>query len=367
MQTSRKAPKPTWDAGWSAAQAVEPTKKLYLDDLAVTYLDHVGILDALTRSLDDIFVHEGLDKRTRDALQHGKHTHELLNAFDRIRAALNKGLEAGKITVSSRRLFDDSEDEQEGKGTHIEPAPSLDLMSDLSKITAVVVDDRCLNKLPTWTDPSGRSVIAGSTLSILEALRSHGHIDNEAFWRARHKLRAAGYIAVPLEPDELKHYVVAAPIVDGATRETPELRAIRESLSIGRINDAFVEAEEPWLAGTRFSVYRALREIWAESTNLDHAEARGNWLLSILPDPLAWCLHPENEGVWAAVRQQLSIQTGLLMLFIGGTPEQRQRYASWLDDRLLKDMRQARPEIWDATLEFLKSYIARLMEVERGA
>jgi hypothetical protein len=101
-----------------------------------------------------------------------------------------------------------------------------------------------------------------------------------------------------------------------------------------------------------------------EATNYDHAEAQGDWLLSILPDPLAWCLHPENDLVWAAVRQQLAIQIGLLMVFLDG-PRQK-RYFAWLEDRLLASARKAHPEIWDASLEFLKSYIARLMETTRG-
>jgi hypothetical protein len=356
------------DQGWGTAPAVESSKKLYLDELAVSYLDHVGILETLTRSVDEVFVNEWLDKRTREALRHGKHVHELLGAIDRIRVVLNKGIESRHVRVSTRRLFDEDEDgEGDRKDKSFATATSLDLMYDLTQISAVVVDDRCLNKLPTWTDSSGRSVIAASTVSVLEALRTHEHIDEEAFWRARHKLRAAGYIAVPVEPNELKHYVLAAPIVDKKMRETPELKAIRESLSMGQINNAFVEAEEPWLGGIRFPVYTALREIWMESSNLDHAEARGDWLLSILPDPLAWCLHPENETVWAGVRQQLALQTGLLMVFIDSTQQRRQRYASWLDDRLLNPLRQAHPEIWDAALEFLKSYIARLLEVESEA
>ncbi len=354
------------DAGWSAAPVIDGTKRLYLDDLAVTYLDHVEVLDPLTRAVDGIFVHKELDSETREALRYGKHIHELLDAIDRIRAALNKGIESGKVQVSSRRIYDEDDESEDGsKGNNVEMLPALDLMCDLSQINAVVVDDRCLNKLPTWTDSSGRSAVAASTLSILEALRAHKHIDNEVFWRARHRLRAAGYMAMPLEPDELKHHVVAAPVVGQRIRETPELRAVRESLSIGRINDAFIAAEDPWLAGIRFCVYKALREIWAESTSLDEAEARGDWLLSIYPSPLAWCLHPENESLWATVRQQLALQTGLLMVFIDGTPQRRQRYASWLDDRLLKGIREAQPEMWDAILDFLKSYIERLMEVER--
>ena len=356
------------DAGWSGAPAVTATTKLYLDDLSVTYLDHVRILDPLTRSVGDVFVAEELNERTRETLRYAKHVHELLGAIDRIRVVLNKAIEAGKVKFSIRRTLDEGEEpEERDTGKSFETAPAFDLMYNLAEIDAVVVDDRCLNKLPTWTDSGERSVVAGSTLSLLDALKAHNQIDDEVFRRARHKLRAAGYIAVPLGSDELKHYVSAAPILDKKLRETPELRAVRESLSIARINRAFVEAEEPWLAGIRLAVYRAVHEIWTELPDADRAEACGDWLLSILPDPLAWCLHPEDETIWTAARQQLSAQTGLLMMFIGGTPQRRQRYASWLDDKLLKALRQKHPEIWDATLEFMKSYIVRVLERQSGA
>jgi hypothetical protein len=170
---------------------------------------------------------------------------------------------------------------------------------------------------------------------------------------------------VPLEPDELKHYVLAAPITDRKLRLTPELKAVRESISTVRINSAFVETEEPWLTAVRFAVYRALHEIWMEARNLDHAEAQGDWLLSLLPDPLAWCLHPENDLVWAAVRQQLAIQIGLMMVFLDGS--RQKRYFAWLEDRVLSSVRKTHPEIWDVSVEFLKSYIARLMEATREA
>jgi hypothetical protein len=358
------------DAGWSGAPSVSPKGNLYLDDLAVTYLDHVRILDPLTRSVDNVFIHDELNSRTLHALRHGRHVDQLLTAIDRIRLSLNKRIEALKIRVSVRRTVDDAEAEaNSGQGDEraFEMVPAFDLMCDLSQISAVVTDDRFLNKLPTWTDSLGRSVVATSTLNLIETLKGDQLIDNETFWRARHKLRAAGYIAVPLEPDELKQYLWAAPFVDKSIRETPELRAIRESLSIARINEAFLVAEDPWLAGIRLCVYKVLREIWIDSSDVEHAEACGDWLLYILPDPLAWCLHPENELAWAAARQQLAVQTGLLMVFIDGTPQRRQRYSAWLDERLGRRIREVHPEIWNSTIEFLKSYIQKLMGVEVAA
>src|SRR3954454_21052285 len=39
------------DKGWSAAPPITSATLLYLDDLTVTYLDHVGLLDTLIDSV----------------------------------------------------------------------------------------------------------------------------------------------------------------------------------------------------------------------------------------------------------------------------------------------------------------------------
>jgi hypothetical protein len=232
----------------------------------------------------------------------------------------------------------------------------------LNGIEAVIADDRSLNKLAAWTDPKGTHAISGSSLSILAALQTRQQITEEEYWRLRHKLRLGGYYAMPLEPGELRHHVEAAPVVDGGLRETPELRAIRESISLPQVNVAFIASEVLWLNGIRFAVFRAIRELWANASNLDEAEARSDWLLSILPYPPAWCLEPDNDAVWSAARQQAAIQVALLMVFPEATGETQRRYFAWLDKKYVEPIRRDHPEIWDAAVEFLKVYIARLTE-----
>jgi hypothetical protein len=196
----------------------------------------------------------------------------------------------------------------------------------------------------------------------LAALRTGGQLDDQSYWRARHRLRAAAYYAVSVELDELINHLANASVVNGAVRETPELRAIRESISLPRINDVFVPWEEPWLNRLRYAPYRAIHETWVHSTDLDRARAEADWLWSILPNPLEWCLSPEIETVWAAARQQLAIQVGLMLTLIGASDERRDRYFAWLQDAVIRPLEEGHPDIWKAALEFLKSYVIRLAE-----
>ena len=119
---------------------------------------------------------------------------------------------------------------------------------------------------------------------------------------------------------------------------------------------------QPWLNSFTFEVIKSLRALWARSTAEDDTEARSDWLLSILPNPLEWCLDPQNEAAWASARLQAIGQAGLLMVFVEGKVEQRRRYFAWLNEAFIKPLQQARPELWHEIMPFLKSYMLRLLE-----
>ncbi|MBZ9868516.1 hypothetical protein LB515_24355 [Mesorhizobium sp. CA15] len=353
------------DVGWETPQTITPQSTLYLDDLAVVYLDYVGLLDVLTRSVKAVFVHVDLDTRTRETLQHGKHVDDLLSAIERIRANVSTGVEAGRLTFSARHRIDNGNDEEHERDETFDSSPTLDLVADLSQIEVVLSDDRCLNKRPAWVDSSKRSAYSASTLDILAALKDSGRIDAQVYWRSRHRLREAGYYAVPFEADELLHHLAAAPaVVDGKIAETPELKALSKSLTLPQINSAFVPEEVLWLISARFAACSAIREIWSKADDIDRAEACANWLISFLPDPLEWCVEPGNELAWAASRQQLAVQSGLMMIFVSGTRQRRRRYFEWLDKALIEPLRHNHPEIWDEVLDFLKAHLVRLAEVD---
>lgn len=349
------------DEGWGDPQPISAASNLYIDDLTVGTFDHVGLLDPLTRAVASVSVHADLAKETQNLLRHEEHAAELLAAVERIRAALHAHLENGRIVFSARRPYAETDDEEKDEFLQ---SVTLDLLNDLSGVDLVCVDDRFLNRLAHWTDGRGQTAVATSTLSVLAALHAGQHIDAPAYWRARHKLRAASFYAVPLEATELALYLAAAPVAGDVLRETPELRAIRENLRLPQINAVFVGEEVPWLNGVRYAICTSIREVWSAATGFDHAAAKANWLLSILPNPLEWCAEPENEGVWGAARQQLAAQVGLLLMFVGASIECRQRYFSWLQEAVIEPLQDKHPEIWDATKDLFKAYTARLTEVE---
>ncbi len=348
------------DKGWPDAQAVSGNTKLYLDDLSVTYLDYVGILEPMTRNVAAAFIPHEVGEHTKGMLEYADLTEDILEAIERIRATISSALDEGHLHYSARRMRDNQTENED----ILESYPTLDLLADLSKIDLALADDRCLNKESFWADGALRRVPVGSTLDVLLTLKRAGKLDDAGVWGARHKLRMAGFYVVPLDTDELEHHLNRAAIEEGALRETPELRAIRESMVLPRLAGAFMPIEDHWVSTLRLVVSRAVRHLWLDEPEGAVAEAKADWLISVLPDPREWCLDPENETSWSMACQQAAYQIGLLMIFVCSDKLRREKYFAWLEQRLLVPLRTNEPELWDAVLEFVKSYIPRLMEIE---
>ncbi|RWB74595.1 MAG: hypothetical protein EOQ50_14880 [Mesorhizobium sp.] len=354
------------DQGWPEAQPIETTSTLYLDDLSVAYLDHVGVLDSLTSAVTSVYVHEDVAEQAQATLRHAEAANRLLTAIDEIRRKISAEVESGRIAFSARHVSE----RDEGDDEHEDPtvaAPTLDLLSDLADIDVVVADDRCLNKMPNWSDGAGRTVPCATTLDVLASLRRSGRLSEDDYWLARHRLRAGGFYAVPLEADELLYWLGFASSKDGRLEETPELRAIRESIALPQIHATFLPPEDLWLAGIRLAIYRAVRQTWSAANSAKVAATRADWLMSILPDPMTWCLNPDNQPLWSTARQQAGMQTAMFLVFTEGRKGRRGEYFSWAEERLVDPIQKYRPEIWDATIEFLKSYIARLWMMDGQA
>ena len=351
------------DSGWEMRPTIDANSRLYLDDLSVTYLDYVGLLEPLTKFVANVFVSNELDHQTRGLLEYAGLADELLGAIEHARITLNHAIESGRIRFSTRYMA-----ERKGDGDDMEFSqfPTLDIAADLSGIGAVVSDDRYFNSKTNWADRGSHKIPSATTLDILVTLRN-GTLTEETYWQVLHKLRAAGYCAVPLEPNELKLLLERAPISEGKLRETPELRAVRESIALPQLSGTFLATDNPWLAGIRFAVLKALRDVWLDEPDYAAAEAKGDWLFDLLPNPMEWCVEADSDTGWATCVQQVAVQAGLLMVFTSTERERSKRYFSWLDGKLMKPLRTRQPELWSATLDFVRSYMPKLIEAEDEA
>ena len=325
------------DKGWESGRAIDAQSTLYLDDVSVSYLYHVGVLQTLVRSVKAVYVSADVDERAKALIRYSGLGEEFLSGIEGIQQTLQSAIEKGKVQFCRRRSEVDDE-EAETENEQKELLPTLELLADLSAVDAVVVDDRVLNGLPFWADQNGHRAPTFSSLDILNVLHLAGSLTQDELWSARHKLRVAGYYAVPTDEAELVSRISWAPVHEGAIRETPELRAIRESITLAIRADVYLLSEEHWFNRVRLAFLQAVRTIWLPSNVTVYTEVQATWLLGAVPEPLAWCSQPEDARFWALASQKQVAQLSYLLFVFFGDREVQARYTAWLGVHVVKPL-----------------------------
>ncbi|MBI1308959.1 MAG: hypothetical protein GC129_03730 [Proteobacteria bacterium] len=353
------------DKGWESGRAIDSQSTLYLDDVSVSYLYHVGVLQTLVGSVKAIYVSADVDQRAKALIRYSGLGEDFLSGIEGIQQTLQSAIERGKVQFCRRRNEADDEEEEADK-EETELLPTLELLADLSAVDAVFVDDRLLNGLPFWADQKGHRAPTFSSLDILSVLHSAGGLTQDELWNARHKLRVAGYYAVPTDEAELVSRISWAPVHEGVLRETPELRAIRESITLAIRADVFLLNEEHWFNCVRLAFFQAIRTIWLPSNVTVYTEVQATWLLCAVPEPLAWCSRPADARIWALASQKQTAQLGYLFFALIRDREIQARYTAWLGDHVVKRLETRFQWLFDQVVEFLKSMYGQVLEEVSG-
>jgi hypothetical protein len=320
------------DKGWSKKPKLTKSSTVYLDQVAVAYLYHVGVLEAFVDSVGTVYVPQEVEDHSDAVLRGQEFSSDLLSAVDRIRATLNVGLEKGSITFSARRTRrrDDTVDADDEMSFSF---PSLDILSNLSEIDAVAVDDRLLNKESAWNDGS-RHVPCVSTLEILLALNSRGIISESQKYTLLHRLREGGYYTVPTDVSELLTELGRSTIEGTRLVESKELATIRTSLTIGLRARMHSALETPWVDYTRAVVLEALKRVWVEKSSVTSTAPRADWLLAVLPLPTRLLKSPADDTQWLGAVQRTGTVIGLMLLPPMVARQRQAEYSNWIEERL---------------------------------
>jgi len=278
--------------------------------------------------------------------------------IERIRSAVSSRIESGKIKVG--RQINPEEQEEQSISEH----PSFGVIALARDCDAIISDDRFLNKHANVDDGRGQAPIF-STLDLLDALASAGAIPTDDWLEHRTLLRRAGYFFLPLSDDELAHHLDASEVKDGKLTETAELKAIRESfLQVRMSNWLKMPEEAPWLDMTLKVFIRVLKSQWKDGTDISTVTARSNWLVDQI-DVRGWAhsLGPENgdnlvkTGRGAYIRMLLTPPSG-------STPEVRDFYWSWVEDRILVPIQEQFPDLYASIVEWHRNQISEVADME---
>ena len=346
---------------WPSQPEIADGAVLYLDQLAITYFLHLGILGKLKAAgLIPIASPRAVSEATA-FIAYESISDDVKEAIERIRSAVSTRIETGMIRVGRRPR--DAESEEHPISEH----PTLGVIVQASDCDAVLSDDRFLNQHAHVDDGSFQAPIF-STLDLLDALAAVGAISIDDRLESRTLLRRAGYVFVPVSDEELALHLNASGIRNDQVTETAELKAIRENILRVRMSDLLqLPKEALWLDLTLNAFIRVLKTLWENGANFATVTARSNWLVDLV-DVRGWAhsLGPENGDNVVTLGRGAHI----LMLLAPPTDvpqEVNDAYWRWVEGRILAPIKEQFPDLYAWIVEWHGRQIAEMAEMELDA
>ena len=336
------------DKGWPMPAVPEIGRPLFLDGLAVTYLQTVGLLAAVLDIFPLVYVDASTAEEASFLMEHEEQNNVVLRIIEEIRDAVRHGAKAGKVSFGPRTS---QSDEVEGCMN----SSSLHLLGNLKNIDIVVFDDRAINKEPFAEDKQRHRARVVTSLDVIDDLLAQHVITEKERCGLRHRLRMVGATLMPLDSTEL---TVAA--LRNRQNQSREFRSIFESIDLTRIAKLpRFPAEIPWFLSLSMAVNASLMSIWMQERDLAKAATLSNEVLDLYARPEDWIEgwddHPPPDWI--------EVVTRIMMARLAFPIEIESKdivnaYNDWLEQKLLIPMRELRPSSYKNLVNQLKSFIA---------
>ena len=344
------------DKGWPLPAKPTPQKPLFIDSLALTYLQHTNLLPVVLSAFTDVTIEGDAEEEALILIDNSIHVTEVLATLKAVRVAIRDAYEAGKISFGpqSTRPGSESSDESDDDDGR---SSTVHLLSDLGNADGVVFDDRVLNREPFAQDRQNHRARTLSTLDIIEEFRARNLISETDRRHFRHRLRVAGTLLIPVDDDE----IVAAAQRSGALKSA-EFRAIRESIDLARVAGMPKFPNEiRWLLSLTTSPRRALMQIWNLETDHERAAELSALILDLQPDLGEWLSSwrgnpPPN---WSHAVNRVSIASLAMPVEITGD-QARAAYGNWLETTVLSELRTNDREFYDEVISYVRGFISDL-------
>ena len=325
---------------------------IYLDGLALSYLQDAKVLDRVAAAGLDIRIHPDVLDHMDEFARAGDSGEALAAKIDVVRHVLRNAVESGRASYLSRRV--DPEDPVLNRNDQFIATRSL--LAAAAECDALCIDDRFVNTNERFAVTEGvqRTLPIACVLDILRCLVARGRLSTEHHWVARHKLRSGGFVFIPFDANELVHRLKATAIENGQLTEGAELRAIRQSMvrtmTLGLTNPAETFA---LFAETTPTCVSAIRTLWRdESLTVESAAILSDWIWRHLVfDALGGHGDVEKEGRKARMRESTLRRISITLLPSGiESPERRVRFSDWVDESVLQPFRQANSDLIEEAL-----------------
>ena len=339
---------------WPSQPIIADSATLYLDDLAIYYLQHLGFLGKLKAAGLTAVVSPKEASEVATLISYERISEEVMDVIERIRISLNSRIESCQVKVGRMLNFDEFD------GKSVSEHPSVGILSLAPHCDIAIIDDRFFNKHANL-DSDGALAPVFSTLNLLDALVEADVISEDDCLEYRTRLRRAGYVFVPFSADELERYLRESTVAKGKVVETAELKAIRESvLKVRMSNWLQLPEEASWLDRTIKTFVRVLKNQWRSEPDLDNITARSNWLVEQI-EIRGWAHSLMPESADNTIR--IGYAAFVLLLLTPPTDTQQNvvdAYWSWLEERVLVPIQEQSPEVYERLVDWNRKYVAEL-------
>lgn len=329
---------------------------LYLDDLTITYLQHLRLLDKLKAAglrgvvspktisdAKDLISYEGISEEVKEAIKH-------------VSIALSTRIESGHVGVGRIRFLGETGERS------IQAHPTIGIIALASHCDAVIIDDRFINQHENIGD-GHTEVPIFSTLDLLDALESVDIISEENKLEYRTRLRRGGYFFVPVSEGELYRFLMDCDVVNGNVVESAELKAIRESLLHVRLSDWLqLPKETPWFVATLEVFICVLKNIWGEGVDVVDSTARSNWLVDQV-DVRGWAhFFGYEQGDYIVKTGRAAFLQTLLIPSSEVSQNIKNAYWSWVENKILIPLKEQYPGLYNWILEWQKILLSKMAD-----
>lgn len=345
------------DRSWEADTEIPHGAFLLLDDLSVTYLQHVGLFEKLLRSGFRLMVHEQMREEAKNYESVRDSKLQLHGVLSNVREFLSKGVREGLVEVlpASRTRWGQNKEA---------PTPATDLFELLGDFDAIIVDDRFFNRYH-HLEREGRAPLSViCTLDVLDLLRDSGKITERQWLSLRSDLRRGGYALIPVSEKELEMAADNTQVRSGKVIESVELRAIRENVALVQIRDILIlPLETVWLTGFVDACKGFLSQLWAVPTQ-DREAGLSDWVLE-LADLRSFGNKFQGEmtrGRWRALGLIPVVKLLIECMFDKSPDERRERLSLEIFDPLAWHDPKGHAWLLDQVSEALRDMSVRLAE-----
>lgn len=338
--------------------------RVYLDDLAVGYLQAAGILSAACRCNIDLHVHSSMRAEQESTIAANTEGDALATKIDNLRTNLRGALETNKAVFLARRQVGDEDAEERG---HFGAEMTLmQFLNDADQCNALCVDDRFVNRHLTMTDRNQQAVPIVCVLDLLRHLESREAIVTTERYAALHKLREAGFALVPMDFEELEWRLRAAQFdADGQLVESAELRVFRQMIMRIRSLDFIQQPlETPFLLQLQSGGALVIRRLWQDKLlPAERAEALSEWIWrNAMPSPFDWMKPPHEEGHIEVSSEALARHIGLVLKPMNLKDERLTAFQSWVERLIIEPLMPANSELVESVVKYMRSEIEVLID-----